>query len=164
MTFIRKLYKGQEVALSKDARQMTDFMVRGRYLVGFGAIDRVILADFLDQGLGKNLKWLSIPEINYLNSGANGVFYMAAEPHPHAAQAFINWLLSKETAMVYSQQIRVNSRRKDVPPFDPQVVPEPGVDYIRIDQEKVLPQIEKTQERASQVLDERHSLISSELF
>jgi iron(III) transport system substrate-binding protein len=150
---IRKFYKDQEVALSKDARQMTDFMVRGRYPIGLGAIDRVILADFRDQGLGQNLHWVSVPEIDYLNSGASGVFLMAERPHPQAAQVFINWLLTKDAARVYSQNVKVNSRRTDVPPYDPEVVPVDGVDYIRIDQEEILPEIEKTQDIANEVLN-----------
>jgi ABC-type Fe3+ transport system substrate-binding protein len=52
-------------------------------------------------------------------------------PHPNAARVFINRLLGKEAAELYSRSAQVVSLRNDVDEsfLDPRVVPKPGVTY-----------------------------------
>lgn len=150
---IKQLFKDQEPTLSTDARQLTEFMVRGRFAIGFGAVDRVILADFLAQGVGKNLKNIDFPEADFLSSNNNHLWYLAKAPHPKAAQVFANWLLTKEGQTSFSQNVRVNSRRTDVPVAEPDSVPTPGVDYIVADLESFIPEQQKTQDLAKSLLD-----------
>ena len=45
---VKKLWVDQEVMIGTDARQLAEFMVRGRFPIGIGAIERPILADFPD--------------------------------------------------------------------------------------------------------------------
>ena len=61
---LKKLWVDQEVVVGTDARQLTEFMVRGRYAVGVGAVDRRILADFQSQGLGKTSRSTPFPRSN----------------------------------------------------------------------------------------------------
>ena len=116
--FIEKFYKGQEVPLLTDTRQLAEMMVRGRYPIGLGAVDQVVLADFQAQGLGNSLKRLTLPELEYSNAGANAMFLLTKAPHPKAAQLFANWILTKEGSDSWAKSIVYNSRRTDVPVFD----------------------------------------------
>jgi ABC-type Fe3+ transport system substrate-binding protein len=150
---LKKLWVGQEVAVGTDARQLTEFMVRGRYAVGVGAVDRRILADFQSQGLGKNVKVNPIPEIEYTNAGSNNLWIVAKAPHPKAAQVFANWVLTKEGSTIYSPNASINSRRLDVPAFDDAVRPQKGVKYLRSDDESLLDTGIKTQEMAKALLN-----------
>ena len=52
--FLRKLW-GQDVTITRDARQQIEWLVRGRYPIAFG-IQNSTLPDFLQAGLGKNVK------------------------------------------------------------------------------------------------------------
>src|SRR3569833_2081947 len=149
---IKHLFKDQEPVLSTDARQLTEFMVRGRYPIGIGAISKTILLDFLAQGQGKSLKAIPSVELDYLNSGNHVVHVANRAPNPNAAKLLVNWLLSMEGSTSYSKNVQDNSRRADVPPSDPDLVPEKGVDYIKIDAEENTDEILKTQDVAKAVL------------
>jgi iron(III) transport system substrate-binding protein len=150
---MKQLFKDQEPLISTDARQLTEFMVRARGLIGVGAVDKVILADFLSQGLGGNLKNIDFPEADFVASNNNHLWHYANAPHPKAAQVFANWLLTKEGQISFSTNIRVNSRRNDVPVVEPEAAPTPGVEYIDADLESFIPEQARTQEIAKGLLD-----------
>jgi len=150
---VKKLWVDQEVVVGTDARQLTEFMVRGRYPLGVGAVDRRILADFQAQGLGMNIKVNPIPEIEYTNAGSNNLWIVAKAPHPKAAQVFVNWVLTKEGSSVYAPNASINSRRLDVPAVDEAVRPVKGVKYLRSDDESLLEPGIKTQEMAKALLN-----------
>ena len=123
---LKKLWVDQEVVAAQTLASSPNSMVRGRYAVGVGAVDRRILADFQSQGLGKNVKVNPIPEIEYTNAGSNNLWIVAKAPHPKAAQVFANWVLTKEGSTIYSPNASINSRRLDVPAFDDSVRPQKG--------------------------------------
>lgn len=91
--------------------------------------------------------------MEYVSSGSSLAWYLNQAPHPNAAKVFLNWILGKEAALLYSKEVQVNSRRTDVPPGDPNTVPRPGVEYLRMDDEKWLDQIELTQKIAKDLLN-----------
>jgi ABC-type Fe3+ transport system substrate-binding protein len=149
---IKQLWKDTEALLSTDARQLTESVVRGRYPIGLGAVNKAQLADFIAQGVGKNLKPIPTVELDYLNSSDHVLYYANKAPNPNAAKLFVNWILGKEGSTVYSQQLQDNSRRSDIAPYDPDVVPEKGVDYITIDSVDLVDKILETQKLATEVL------------
>jgi iron(III) transport system substrate-binding protein len=148
-----QLYKDQEVVVSLDARQLTEFMVRGRYAIGIGAVDIPILKDFLAQGLGQNLKNVPMLESDYVNASNKTAWLMAKAPHPNAAKVLLNWSLGRESGLITSQQIEDNSRRADVPMFDESVEVKKGVEYVFVDSEPMLDVIERTQAIAKELLN-----------
>jgi iron(III) transport system substrate-binding protein len=150
---LRKVYKDQEAVLSTDARQLTEFAVRGAYPISLGAVSKPILLDFLAQGVGKNLKCIPLPEVDYVYSGSNLLHLINKAPHPATARLFVNWVLTKEGSSSFSKNLQDNSRRVDVPVFDPDTVPEKGVDYTLLDAEELLPEIQKTQDLAKALLN-----------
>lgn len=83
----------------------------------------------------------------------NTLWYIAKAPHPNAAKLYVNWVLSKEGSALWSKNSQVNARRVDVPVFDELTYPKPGVQYLRSDDERLLPEMQKTQDIAKSLLD-----------
>jgi iron(III) transport system substrate-binding protein len=150
---MQSLLKDQEAVASTDARQLTEFMVRGRYAIGIGAVDVPILKDFMNQGMGQNLKNVPMVETDYVNAGNKTMWQLKNAPHPNAAKVLMNWSLGKESGLAHSQNIEENSRRSDVPVFDPSVALQPGVNYVFVDSEAMLDEIEKTQKFAKDLMN-----------
>jgi iron(III) transport system substrate-binding protein len=150
---IKQLWLEQEAVLNTDARQLTEQVARGRYAIGLGAISVPILQDMVALGVGSNVKWIPMLEMDYLYSGSSILHYLANAPHPSAAKLFINWVLTKDGSSSFGKHIQDNSRRVDVEPFDPGVIPPKGQEYVLLDLEEVLPEIEKSQEIAKAVLN-----------
>ena len=61
-------------------------------------------------------------------------------PHPNASRVFINWLLSKEGQVLFSQASLVQSAREDIPTdfLDPVKMRAPGVKYVWAETEELL--------------------------
>jgi iron(III) transport system substrate-binding protein len=150
---VRQVFKDMEPVISTDARQLTEFMVRGRGVIGFGAVDRVIIEDFKSQGQGTNIQINPIKETEYLNAGSTMLWLVTKAPHPNMAKLFVNWVLTKDGSTVFSKNIGFDSRRNDVPVIDQDGLPQQGVDYVRIDLEDLLDEIQKTQDLAKAILD-----------
>lgn len=151
-SIIEKLYKGQEVVLSDDARQLVEFMVRGRYPIEIGPLSETLLADFQAQGLGNNIKSALVNDMDYVNTSSNVVWLVNQAPHPNAAKVFINWLLSKDAQTLWSKQVKVNSRRADVLVYNELLVAPPEARLIKVDGEELIDELRKTQEIAKKAL------------
>ncbi|MEK7216250.1 MAG: extracellular solute-binding protein [Chloroflexota bacterium] len=151
-SLIKRLFKDQEVAISRDSRQQIEFLIKGSYPIGILASTASLLPEFLAQGVGKNIKWIPMDEMDNLNGGISVAFVFNKAPHPNAAKLFVNWLLTKEGYAVWSKAAGTNSRRTDVPPTDPQLVPTPGMKLIAIDRDEFADEWRKTQELAKQSL------------
>jgi ABC-type Fe3+ transport system substrate-binding protein len=152
-SIIRQLWLDQEAVLNTDARQLTEQVARGRYAIGLGAVSVPILQDMVALGVGNNVKWIPMLELDYLYSGSAILHHLADAPHPAAAKLFANWMLLPEGSASFGKNIQDNSRRVDVEPFDPEVIPPSGQDYVLLDLEEILPEIEKSQEIAKSVLN-----------
>ncbi|MEK7216421.1 MAG: extracellular solute-binding protein, partial [Chloroflexota bacterium] len=141
---LKTLLVDQEPAFSRDFRQIAELMMRGRYAVTSGA-SRGFIKDQQNQGLAKNIKLLDIPDASYQSGLAGSTFLFNKAPHPNAAKLYMNWLLTKEGQAVFAKNIEANSRRVDVEPGDKELVPIAGRKYLIMDQEEMIPEIEKTQ-------------------
>jgi iron(III) transport system substrate-binding protein len=147
---IKKLFVDQEPVLSRDTRQMAEFMVRGRYPLGLG-INPLLLGQFQRQGLGKNLKLLHFPELDTVNFSST-LWLVNRAPHPNAARVFINWLLTKDAQILWAKDVETNSRRVGVEPGNPQLVVPRGARFFQVDSEENLPEVVKTQDIAKAVI------------
>src|SRR5262249_46321223 len=105
---MKQLLIDQDPVLSRDRNQLTEFMVRGRYPVAMG-LNALALQDFQGHGVGKNVKTLLLPEVDYQSSGSL-VWLMNHAPRPNAARVFINWLLTKEAQAAWAKELQTNSR------------------------------------------------------
>ena len=137
--FLAKFLSGQKMVYTTNRRQNAEWVVRGRYPIGMGTgvVDLVL---FQEQGLGKNVRTFDA-DLKRLPAGPGfgTVSMMERAPHPNAAKVYINWLLSKAGQADWAQLTKTNSRRLDVPPGDPALVPQKGVSYINSQSEAEIP-------------------------
>ena len=147
---IKKLFVDQEPVLSRDSRQVAEFMVRGRFPIALG-VNPLLLSQFQKQGLGKNLKLVHVPEMDTVNFGSP-VWLVNRAPHPSAAKLFVNWLLTKDAQVHWAKDVETNSRRLGVEPGNPQFVMPKGGKLFQVDAEENLPEVIKTQDIAKAVI------------
>jgi len=147
---LKQLLVDQEPVLSRDRNQLTEFMVRGRYPIAIG-LNNLALQDFQAHGVGKNVKTVLLPEMDYQSSGSL-VWLLNKAPHPNAARVFINWLLTREAQAAWARELQTNSRFVGVEPGDPHAVVPPGMNLLQIDAEELLPEVVKTQDLARQLI------------
>jgi iron(III) transport system substrate-binding protein len=118
-SFIKKLYGDMQLVLSRDARQMTDWLSTGK----FSLCIRCNAGSEVGKAVQQKLP------IGYLDtedwkeggssSAAGGTLAVASRaPHPNAAKVFINWFLSRDGQIALQKFGRPdahNSRRIDIP-------------------------------------------------
>ncbi len=128
--FWLRLYKGQGVSLSRDARQLADEMARDKYAATIGVGWAYVFELTKDGFQLEDLDFPDVPTPVAAGFGLVGMFRNA--PHPKAAQLFVNWIASKDGATVMAQAEKSVSNRVDVPPVDvPDTeIPKPGVEYF----------------------------------
>ena len=148
---IKKLFVDQEPVLSRDTRQMAEFMVRGRYPIALG-INPLLLGQFQKQGLGKNLKLYHFPEMDTVNSSSSALWLVNKAPHPNSARVFINWILAKDAQVVWAREVETNSRRVGVEPGNTAYAVPKGAKLYQVDAEENLPEVVKTQDIAKSVI------------
>lgn len=128
--YVNKLYKGQGVVLTRDYKQLADWVAQGSYPVGLG-VSQNYLNDYVKAGLK-----FAQPELTDCPDGTNGGFGLLAlvnrAPHPNAARVFANWMASPEGMNIYSKtQFQVPVRNDiDTSWFSKRLVPKPGVKYL----------------------------------
>lgn len=127
--FLRKLYS-QKIVFTTNRRQLAEWVVRGRYPVGFG-VGANDLEVFRKQGIGLNVTPLpnSYYKVQQVSPGFGSIGFMDHAPHRYAAAVYVNWLLSKAGQEAWAKVPR-NSRRLDVAPGDPTLAADPGVKYF----------------------------------
>jgi len=129
--FVRRLYIDQKPSISRDTRQLTDWLARGTYPISAGAeyaeVDK-LRKDGLPIAPVESLADLP----GEISAGFGQVALLSQAPHPNAARIFVNWLASKEGGEVLARAMGVPSTRNDVDEgFLPaEVIPRPGVAYF----------------------------------
>jgi ABC-type Fe3+ transport system substrate-binding protein len=123
--FLKKLVQ-QELFLTRDLRQLTDALAKGKVALGFG-IGRSQAEPFVKAGLP--IKPSPAPKEGLPASNSFGVVGIVKEPpHPNATKIFINWFLSREGQDWYGRVMQNGSRRLDV---DTKWLKELGVDAAK---------------------------------
>ena len=114
-------------------------------------MNRAVLKEFLDQGVGKSLKPIDIPEIRTVT--AQGIWLFNKAPHPNAARVFINWFLTKEGQKAWTHTGSLgNSRRTDVEPVDITEFPNPNREYLWLSDEENIPRQNEVREYLEDLL------------
>jgi iron(III) transport system substrate-binding protein len=128
--FIRRLFADQKVVITSDHRQLAEWVARGVYPIGFGAVERAI-----EPLRRENLPIAAVTfqdAPGYLSGSSSIVKLVKNGPHPNAATVLANWLGSKEWQEIFSREVRLPSRRTDVrvEGIADYLVPKPGVTYL----------------------------------
>ncbi len=101
----------QEPVMVRDQRMLLEWVAKGKYPVGIGQ-SSTQFAEF--KRLGAPIDLVPLKEPPFVTSGAGNVFVFDKAPHPNAAKLFVNWLLTKEGASLWSPATGYPSMRLDV--------------------------------------------------
>lgn len=129
--FVAKLFRDQEVVISRDSRQLGDWATRGAYPIVLG-MDALYLQRFRDAGV-TSLNWVT-PEDGpgSIVGGCAMLSIPKDAPHPNSAIVFANWYLSPNGQKAMEEAAHYPSRRTDIPHdgVADYFTPEPGKTYI----------------------------------
>ncbi|MDP2644210.1 MAG: extracellular solute-binding protein [Desulfobacterales bacterium] len=128
--FYRQLVAKQNLTLSRDLRQMAEWLARGKYAVAVSVEGRPI-AEFMNAGA--HIAYVTVKEGTYLSYSAGNMGIPAKAPHPNAAKVFVNWLLSKDGQGFAQRAMRYMSARNDIPTegiVNPKSMRMPGERYF----------------------------------
>jgi iron(III) transport system substrate-binding protein len=130
--FAKRLYVDQKPVISRDERQLTDWLLRGTYPIVIGVNDAG-LEEMRKEGMPVT-PLFSLPDLPGTVAVGNGLVALFKNaPHPNAAKLFINWLASKEGLEVYARAVQWSPTRNDI---DEQSfvaaasIPTPGAEYF----------------------------------
>jgi iron(III) transport system substrate-binding protein len=118
--FVRDLLTKQDIVVSDNRRQMSEWMVRKRHHIALGLGSAGPITEFQKQGLGKNIKSFATNSI-----AGNAVVLLNKAPHPNAAKVYVNWLMSQKGQAKLAEIAKTNSWRVDVKPGDPELAMDP---------------------------------------
>jgi iron(III) transport system substrate-binding protein len=129
--FMRKLYIEQKAMITRERRQLTDWMARGTYPISFGAHDSDV--DKMKKEGFPIKEIYGFPDMPPALSGSPWqLVLMGGAPHSNAAKVFVNWMLSKEGLEIYSRGENAVTLRTDIDesflPADQ--IPRPGINYF----------------------------------
>jgi iron(III) transport system substrate-binding protein len=103
--FIKRILSETDIVISRDTRQMGDWLAGGKFAFSiFGPVSRMDLDLMQTQGLP--VDWFKpdhLKEGTYITGGSGGVALINKAPHPNAAKVGLNWLLSREGQMAYQR-------------------------------------------------------------
>jgi iron(III) transport system substrate-binding protein len=130
--FLKRLYIDQKPMITRDTRQLTDWLARGNPPIVAGAEDEPV------EKLRKDgLPLHAVYELSDLPATVTGGFGLVAllknAPHPNAAKVFVNWIASKEGQETFGRALGVAPVRTDIDAttFLPrEMVPRSDVNYF----------------------------------
>ncbi len=152
--FVRRLYLDQKLMITRERRQLTDWLARGTYPIAFGAQSSDVEQMRKD---GFPLKEIyGFADMPPALTGSPWLLtLMNKAPHPNAARIFVNWIVSKEGLEIYARAegraaLRTDTDESFIPP---EQVPKPGVDYFdTFDWEFTVSEKEKIRLRMKEIL------------
>ena len=124
--FLRLLFGETEITLTRDARQLVDWLAVGRFAIGLAPSASDLMAA-MRQGLPlARFEPRAFKEGLYMRATQGSLSIMNRAPHPEATKVFVNWLLSREGQTHFQTLfLRIDpmfSLREDVP-VDPVLQP-----------------------------------------
>jgi iron(III) transport system substrate-binding protein len=111
--YVQALYQTQTPTITRNARQMAEWVATGEHPIGVGA-DSTEVERFQKAGYPVAIV-MPTDGPGILSGGWGALCLMNKAPDPNAAKLFVNWLASKEGQTIYSKAANSLSLRKDVP-------------------------------------------------
>ncbi|HLH21281.1 MAG TPA: extracellular solute-binding protein [Chloroflexota bacterium] len=114
--YVRRLYVDQQPALSRDDRQLADWVARGTYPIAIGAEFATESERAALQSGGVSIVNLPRPaDAPGSVSPSFGLLGLLTNaPHPYAAQVFVNWIAAREGMTVWSKALNAVPVRLDI--------------------------------------------------
>jgi iron(III) transport system substrate-binding protein len=153
--FVRKLFVEQKPAISRDERQLTDWLLHGTYPIVFGANDARV-EEMRKEGLPL-VSVHSLPDLPGTVTVGNGLVALFKDaPHPNAAKLFVNWLASREGLEVYARAAKWPTTRNDIDEksfVTADSIPDSGANYFDLsDWEFTVTRKEQARQRIKELL------------
>jgi iron(III) transport system substrate-binding protein len=112
--YVRALYQDQQPGISREDRQLSDWMARGTYPISIGlassAIEPLRADGFPISIVLRDGK--SAPQM--VSAGYGLLALLNHAPHPNAAKLFVNWLAMREGNEAYNRAQVTASTRADL--------------------------------------------------
>lgn len=131
--FLKKLYGEMDITLSRDPRQMIDWLAQGKYAIlifpGLNDVDNARKVSLPVDVIPSQQMVEGYP----LTPGGNTLVLLNPAPHPNAAKVFINWFLSREGQTAFERVMATPSLRFDTPTKGTLrgfLVPKTGTNYM----------------------------------
>ncbi|MGH7767844.1 MAG: ABC transporter substrate-binding protein [Candidatus Binatia bacterium] len=128
--FVKKLYVDQKPAISRDKRQIADWLAHGTYPVSLSAPTEFVVEM---KKLGLPVEMVAPTDAPGSITAGNGLLALINKsPRPNAARLFVNWLASKEGVEILGRARGKPSTRNDIEESYalPWEVPRPGLKYL----------------------------------
>jgi iron(III) transport system substrate-binding protein len=129
--FVKKLYIDQKPAITRDTRQLTDWLARGTHPIALST--SVEVRQLEEEGFSiKTIYRLPDFVPGSVSSAQGLVALLNKAPHPNAARVFVNWIASKEGLEIYARPQLNATTRNDIDEsfVRPDEIPRPGVNYF----------------------------------
>lgn len=126
--YVKELAKAEPIII-RDQRQQLEWLAHGKISILI-APKPDVFTSFVK--VGAPVALVDPAEGNWLSCGVGVVSLFNNAPHPNASRVFLNWLLSKDGQLLFSQAILQQSARLDIPTagLPPDLVRQPGVKYF----------------------------------
>ncbi|MFN0074525.1 MAG: ABC transporter substrate-binding protein [Chloroflexota bacterium] len=131
--YFQALYRDQEPGVSREERQLSDWLARGQYPITLG-LNAAELEPLKSDGFPVHVV-RGLPEAAGTVSAGFGLLALINKPaHPNAAKLFINWMAGKEGGETYNKaQVSVSNRTDIDSSWVPDYsIPQAGVNYFDI--------------------------------
>lgn len=117
--FLRQLFGEMDIVVSREARQLVDWLAVGKFAIALAPSASEVQAG-IKQGLPLGrFEPRAFKEGIYMRATQGSLSILSQLPHPNAAKVFVNWLLSREGQTQYQKHfLRIDpifSLRDDVP-------------------------------------------------
>lgn len=117
--FLRQLFGEMDIVISREARQLVDWLAVGKFAIALAPSASEVQAG-MKQGLPLGrFEPRAFREGTYMRATQGSLSILAHLPHPNATKVFVNWLLSREGQTSYQKHfLRIDpifSLREDVP-------------------------------------------------
>jgi iron(III) transport system substrate-binding protein len=118
--FLRQLFGEMDIILSRDSRQLVDWLAVGKFAIALAPS-----ASDLQAGMRQGLPLArfdprAFKEGIYMRATQGALSILSQPPHPRATKLFVNWLLSREGQTHFQKNfLRIDpvfSLRDDLPP------------------------------------------------
>ena len=110
--FLTELLVKQQPVIVTNPRQILDWFISGKYPIAMG-IPNSSVQQFAQSGV--TIEMGEISGLDIWSVGVCGIQVLEPRPHPNATAVFVNWLLTKDVQTRIMAEVKLNSRRKDVP-------------------------------------------------
>jgi len=117
--FLRRLFGEMDIAVSRDGRQLVDWLAVGKFAIALAPS-----ASEVQSGMSQGLPFArfeprAFKEGIYMRATQGSLSILTQLPHPHATKLFVNWLLSRDGQTQYQKHFTridpIFSLREDVP-------------------------------------------------